>query len=62
VTVKTTQELAGSTQRADYYGFFPQDRHFIDCIKAGTEPVASFRDAVKTMKLIDRIRAGSKAQ
>ncbi|MDF2725298.1 MAG: dehydrogenase, partial [Paenibacillus sp.] len=32
VIVKTTQELAGSTQRADYYGFFPQDRHFIDCI------------------------------
>src|SRR5690606_19497826 len=33
VVVKTTQELAGSTSRLDYYGFFLQDRHFIDCIK-----------------------------
>lgn len=58
VTVKTTQELAGSSSRADYYGFYQQDRHFIDCIKSGSEPLTGFRDAVRTMKLIDRIRQG----
>jgi virulence factor len=56
--VKTTHELANSNARVDYYGFYQQDRHFIDCIKTNTEPLTSFRDAVKTMELIDRIRSG----
>jgi predicted dehydrogenase len=59
VVVKTTQEIAGSNDVLDYYGSYLQDRHFIDCIKTGAQPSTSFADAVKTMKLVDRIRAGN---
>ncbi|MBO9596711.1 MAG: Gfo/Idh/MocA family oxidoreductase, partial [Cohnella sp.] len=61
VQVRTTQEIAGSELRNDYYGFFAQDRYFIDCIRTKSEPHASFRDAVRTMKLIEAISRGTKA-
>jgi virulence factor len=38
-----------------YAGFLHENRHFIDCIKQGKEPVTNFSDAVKTMELVDRI-------
>ena len=48
--------LAGTREQYKSYGFFQESRHFIDCIKAGRQPEASFADAVKTMELADRIR------
>ncbi|RLF06559.1 MAG: gfo/Idh/MocA family oxidoreductase [Thermoprotei archaeon] len=53
--VITTQEAAGSDDRVIYYGFYHENRHFIDCVKEGREPEISFREAVKTMKLVENI-------
>lgn len=50
-----TREVAGSDQLYVYYGFRAENRHFIDCVKAGAQPTSSFSDAVKTMELVDRI-------
>jgi len=36
-------------------GFFDENRHFIDCIKKGRQPLSSFEDAAATMELVDRI-------
>jgi predicted dehydrogenase len=46
-------ELAGSTEFYKYYGFYQEDRHFIDCVQTGTEPETSIADAVKSMRMID---------
>ncbi|RLE96477.1 MAG: gfo/Idh/MocA family oxidoreductase [Thermoprotei archaeon] len=53
--VVTTQEAAGSDDRVVYYGFYHENRHFIDCVKEGRQPETSFREAVNTMKLIEDI-------
>jgi predicted dehydrogenase len=39
-------------------GFYDESRHFIDCIKDGTEPDGSLNDTVHTMELVDRIYHG----
>ena len=51
----TPEGVAGSDERYKTYGFFQENRHFIDCIKAGQEPETCFADAVKTMELVERI-------
>lgn len=53
----STEEAAGSDQRHHTYGFFGENRHFIDCIQQNVEPETCFADAVKTMELADRIYA-----
>ncbi len=53
----TAQEAAGSDLRHKSYGFYFENRHFIDCIGQGCEPNTCFADAVKTMELVDRIYA-----
>jgi len=40
------------------FGFSAENRHFIDCVKAGRQPESHFADAAKTMALCDRILAG----
>ncbi len=55
----TVQEIAGSEDNRIFYGFFHQSRHFVDCIKSGQEPETCFRDASKTMELVDRIYQSS---
>jgi len=47
-------ELAGSHEFYKYYGFYQEDRHFIDCVRSGTQPETSIEDAIKTMKLVDQ--------
>ncbi len=61
VTVKEidTFELSGSKEMYKYYGFYSETRHFIDSIKAGKEPTSNFSDAVKTMLLVDMIKANA---
>jgi len=44
-------ELAGGDAFHRYYGFYFEDRHFIDCVRDGREPETSIHDAVKSMKL-----------
>jgi predicted dehydrogenase len=55
----TTQDAAGSKENRKYYGFYHENRHFIDCIKEDRDPETCFSDAVKTMELVDRIWDGS---
>jgi len=55
--VITTQEAAGSDQNYRFYGFYDENRHFIDCLKEKRPPETNFADAVKTMELVDRIYA-----
>jgi virulence factor len=50
-----TKEVAGSPDNYKYYGFWGENRHFIDCVKSGQEPETSFADAVRTMELVDAI-------
>jgi len=54
--VITTFEVAGSRDRIFYYGFYNENRHFIESIKNDEEPLTNFHDAYKTMKLVDDIR------
>lgn len=51
----STQEVAKSNEMHKYAGFFGENRHFIDCLKRGEQPLTNFSDAVKTMELVDRI-------
>ena len=48
-------EAGGGSETIHRFGFFAENRHFIDAIKAGRQPDTSFADAVKTMDLVDRI-------
>ena len=53
--VFVTQKVANSKERYKYAGFFAENRHFIDCLKEGKQPMTNFTDSVKTMELVDRI-------
>jgi virulence factor len=55
----TANEAAGREEKYHSYGFFGENRHFIDCLKAGIQPECNFRDASKTMELVDLIYASS---
>lgn len=55
----TTEETTGASETYKQYGFFGENRHFIDCIKAGRPPECDFADAVKSMELADAILANS---
>ena len=44
-------------QSQHWLGFWHESRHFIDCIKEGRQPSSNFADAVKSMALVERIRA-----
>ena len=53
----TAQDAAGSDQMRVRNGFAAENRHFIDCVKSGTQPQSNFSDALKTMELVDTIYA-----
>lgn len=50
-----SREVAGSPETHKYYGFYGENRHFIDCIKQKQMPETNFADAFKTMELVNRI-------
>ena len=52
-------ELAGGGAFHRYYGFYFEDRHFIECVRGGVQPETSIHDAVESMKLAEMIRAGA---
>ncbi|MCC6444650.1 MAG: Gfo/Idh/MocA family oxidoreductase [Armatimonadetes bacterium] len=54
----TTQQAAESDKQYCYYGFYHEDRYFVDCIREGHEPQTHFGDAAKTMELVERIYRG----
>ena len=51
-------EIAGSAEPYRAYGFFDENRHFIDCLKSGRMPETNLAEALKTMELVDEIYAG----
>jgi len=53
--VLDTKEVAGGDEHYVFYGFYHENRHFIDCVKSKQQPMTHFGDAVKTMELVDRI-------
>lgn len=51
-------DVAGDKSRLEdrhWLGFWHENRHFIDCVKTGTQPTSHFADAVKSMELVERI-------
>lgn len=53
--VLKAEEVAGSSETYKRYGFYSENRHFIDCIKENRMPETNFADAYKTMRLVDQI-------
>ena len=53
--VISVTDIFKNAQLYQYAGFLQENRHFIDCIKAGKQPRTNFGDAVKTMELVDWI-------
>ncbi len=51
------EELAGTTAFHRYYGYYQEDRHFIDCVRSGAEPESSIDEAVHSMKLTEQFLA-----
>lgn len=54
--VMRTTEVAGSDEFSKYYGYYAENRHFIDCIKECRQPETNFEDAVKSMQLVEDIK------
>jgi len=52
-------EVAKSDEFRFIGGYYGENRHFIDCVKAGRQPSSNFADAAKTMDLADRICAAT---
>lgn len=50
------KELTRSEEFYRCYGYYQENRHFIDCVKEDKEPENNLADAVKTMELIDKIK------
>jgi|YelNatPaOPRAMG01_1025707.scaffolds.fasta_scaffold26112_2 predicted dehydrogenase len=57
--VISTFEAAESTEFHVYYGFLSENMHFIRCVIEDREPETCFRDAVKTMELVEKIYANA---
>lgn len=51
----SSTEIASSSALYKFYGYYQENRHFIDCLKGNKQPETSFSDAVKTMELIEKI-------
>lgn len=51
------RELAGSNEFYKYYGYYYEDRHFIDCVKSGETPETCIQDARLSMHLVEKFLA-----
>lgn len=50
-------ELAGSREFHRYYGFFQEDRHFIDCVRDGKKPETDIEEGAKSIELVEMLLA-----
>ena len=55
ITTISTVDAAGSNKNHVAYGFYAENRHFIDCIQKQILPETNFNDATQTMELVDLI-------
>jgi len=51
------KELAGSEDFYRYYGYYFEDRHFIDCLKSGETPESCIQDAKESIHLAEQLLA-----
>lgn len=51
----STFDVSKSNQLYRFYGYYDEDKHFIESIKENKEPECNFSDAVKTMELVEKI-------
>ncbi len=51
----TASEAAGSNELRIFYGYFAENRHFIDCVKSKQRPISSMEDAARSMELAEMI-------
>jgi len=58
-TISTYEAAGGSREFYVYYGFYHENKHFIECLLRDETPQTCFEDAVKTMELIDLIYRNS---
>jgi virulence factor len=58
-TIVDTKQAADSDEFRVFYGFEGENRHFIDCVKAGKQPQSNFADAAKSMELAEMIYAAA---
>ncbi|MBI3941897.1 MAG: Gfo/Idh/MocA family oxidoreductase [Chloroflexi bacterium] len=53
---RIVRNMSGGKEKDETFplpdSFYEQDRHFIDCVKYGAEPLISGKEAVKTMELL----------
>jgi len=49
--------LAGSTAFHRTYGFFQEDRHFIDCVKGGRKPETDIVEGARSLELVEMLLA-----
>jgi virulence factor len=54
-----SREMAGSDAFHRYYGFFQEDRHFVDCVRDGAVPECDIHEAVKSMRLVEDFLASA---
>lgn len=57
--ISTFDAAGGSREPHRYYGFFDENRHFVECLLQEIEPETCFSDAAKTMELVDLIYKNS---
>jgi predicted dehydrogenase len=57
--VITAKQLTGCEHMRDTYGYWTENREFIDAIRAGRDPATNLEDNARTMELCDRIDAGT---
>jgi len=50
------RELAGSQEFHKHYGFFQENRHFIDCVKSRQRCMTDLDEVVKTYELLDMVK------
>jgi len=51
------RELAQSNDFHKFYGYYYEDRHFIDCVKSGETPETCIQDARLSMALVEKFLA-----
>ena len=61
-TVVTAADVVGEADAGDMlmtYGYYHENKAFVDAVRAGTRPATDLADNLRTMELCDRIRGGS---
>jgi predicted dehydrogenase len=50
-------ELAGSDQFYRYYGFYQEDKAFLECVRTRTQPLSDISEGAKSLRLVEMLAA-----